>query len=71
MLKMVQRPSKQDIQRSNGVSEVASPFLGSAPDHSMSFDIKDVVDISVANVSTADVTAKESNGMPFQLNCYS
>ena len=71
MLKMVQRPSKQDLQRSNGVSEVASPFMGSAPDHSMSFDVKDVVDISVENVSTADVAAKESNGMSLQLPCLS
>ncbi|OJJ49609.1 hypothetical protein ASPZODRAFT_128095 [Penicilliopsis zonata CBS 506.65] len=62
VLKMVQRPSQQDSARSNGVSAVATPFLGSAPDHSMSFDSKDIVDISVANVTTADVTVKESNG---------
>lgn len=69
MLKMAQRASKQDLQRTNGVSDVASPFMGSAPDHSMSFDVKDVVDISVPNVSTAEVTAKESNGMSSQITC--
>ncbi|KAI9928641.1 hypothetical protein ASPWEDRAFT_36403 [Aspergillus wentii DTO 134E9] len=62
LLKMVQRASKQDPQRTNGVSDVASPFLGSAPEHSMAFDVKDIVDIAVANVSTADVTAKTANG---------
>lgn len=61
---MVQRPAKQDHQRANGVSDVVSPFLGTAPDHSMSFDVKDVVDIAVSNVSTAEVTAKAPNGMP-------
>ncbi|PWY81855.1 PAB1 binding protein [Aspergillus heteromorphus CBS 117.55] len=62
VLKMVQRPSKSEQHRSNGVSEASSPFMGSAPDHSMSFDFKDVADISVPNVSTADVTVKGSNG---------
>ncbi|KAH1503547.1 hypothetical protein KXX52_006007 [Aspergillus fumigatus] len=62
LLKMVQRPAKQDHQRTNGMSDVVSPFLGTAPDHSMSFDVKDVVDIAVSNVSTADVTAKAPNG---------
>lgn len=64
---MVQRASKQDQQGTNGVSDGASPFLGSAPSHSMSFDAKEVVDISVANVSPADVTTKPSNGMQNQL----
>lgn len=66
MLKMVQRLSKQDLQRANGVSDAASPFLGSGADHIMAFDVKDVVDISVANVSTTDVTAKAPNGMSIQ-----
>ncbi|PYH98333.1 hypothetical protein BO71DRAFT_65829 [Aspergillus ellipticus CBS 707.79] len=62
VLKMVQRPAKTEQHRSNGVSEASSPFMGSAPDHSMSFDVKDVADISVPNVSTAEVAAKGSNG---------
>lgn len=64
VLKMVRRLSQQDQSRAtNGVSEIEAPFLGSAPDHSVAFDVKDVIDVSVANVSTADVTAKGSNGM--------
>ncbi|KAL2011709.1 hypothetical protein VTN00DRAFT_4427 [Thermoascus crustaceus] len=63
ILKMVQRPSAQTEQpRTNGLSDVASPYLGSPPDHSMAFDVKEIADVSVANVSTADVTAKPQNG---------
>jgi len=62
VLKMVQR-SKPDQSRTNGVSDVAAPFLGSPPEHSMIFDAKDVLDISIADVSPADVTTKTSNGM--------
>ncbi|KAJ9358333.1 hypothetical protein DTO027B9_2524 [Paecilomyces variotii] len=62
-LKMVHRPSAQSDQtRANGLSDVASPYLGSAPDHSMSFDIKEIADLSVAEVSTANMTQKEQNG---------
>lgn len=64
---MVQRSFKHDPQRPNGVSEAAIPFLGSGADHTMAFDVKDVVDIAIPNVSTADVTAKGSNGMPIQM----
>lgn len=60
VLKMVQR---SDQQKHNGANNAAVPFLGSAPDHSMVFDTKDIVDISVADVSPADVTLKPSNGM--------
>ncbi|KAL4969015.1 putative PAB1 binding protein (Pbp1) [Aspergillus stella-maris] len=57
-LKMTQRQSKQDQQRSNGVSDAASPFLGSAPDHAMTFNLNDVVDVYVPSVTTTDVLAK-------------
>lgn len=62
LLKMVQRASPENQPKTNGVSDVTSPYIGIAPDHSMAFDIKDVADISVPNVSTAEVSAKESNG---------
>lgn len=63
VLKMV----RSEQPKQNGANNAASPFLGSAPDHSMVFDAKDIVDISVANVSPADVTTKPSNGMPFYI----
>lgn len=63
ILKMVQCPTQSDQAGANGLSDATSPYLGSAPDHSMSFDIKEIADVSVANVSTANVTAKEQNGV--------
>ncbi|KAK9850823.1 hypothetical protein MYU51_011389 [Penicillium brevicompactum] len=62
LLKMVQRASQEGQFRANGVSDVATPFLGSAPEHIMSFEVKDVIDISVPNVTTAEISAKEPNG---------
>lgn len=60
---MVQRASLDSQSKSNGVSDVASPYLGSMPEHSMAFDIRDVTDIAVPNVSPAEVSVKEANGM--------
>lgn len=59
---MVQRVSQDNQPKTNGVSDMSSPYLGVAPEHSMVFDIKDVADIAVPNVSPAEVSAKESNG---------
>lgn len=59
---MVQRASQENQSKSNGVTDASTPYLGSAPEHSMAFDIKDVADIAVPNVSPAEVSAKESNG---------
>ncbi|PKY00863.1 hypothetical protein P168DRAFT_321922 [Aspergillus campestris IBT 28561] len=62
VFKMVQRLPKQEQGKTNGASEPATPFLGSAPDHSVSLDARDIVEISVPNVSTSDVTAKAPSG---------
>ncbi|KAJ5684701.1 uncharacterized protein N7477_001046 [Penicillium maclennaniae] len=62
LLKMVQRASQENQPKTNGVSDASSPYLGSGQEHSMIFDIKDVSDIAVPDVSPAEVSAKESNG---------
>lgn len=59
MMKMTQRATSPDQIRANGTNEI---YLGLAPDHSMVFDVKDIADVAVANVSTAEVIAKEHNG---------
>lgn len=59
---MVQRAPQDGQPKANGVSDVASPYLGSGPEHSMAFDIRDVADIAVPNVSPAEVSVKEANG---------
>lgn len=62
LLKMVQRVSQENLPNSNGASNGTSSYLGAAPEHSMAFDVKDIADIAVPNVSPAEVSAKESNG---------
>jgi hypothetical protein len=62
LLKMVQRISQENQGKTNGVSDTTTPYVGSAPEHGMAFDIKDVADIFVPKVVPAEVTVKESNG---------
>ncbi|KAJ5281830.1 hypothetical protein N7478_007202 [Penicillium angulare] len=59
-LKMVQRAPEEN--KTNGVNDATTPYLGAGIDHAMSFDIKDIADISVPNVVPAEVSVKESNG---------
>lgn len=74
---MVQR-ADDNQSKTNGASDVASPYLGTGIDHAMSFDIRDVADISVPNVVPAEVSVKESNGKKYDslvrngimLTCY-
>ncbi|KAJ6150898.1 hypothetical protein N7470_007492 [Penicillium chermesinum] len=61
-LKMVQNASQESEPKANGVSEIRSPYLGSGLEHVMTFNMKDVANISVPNVVPAEVSAKESNG---------
>lgn len=59
---MVQRASQDGQSKVNGVSDAASPYIGSGPEHSMAFDIRDVAHIAIPNVSPAEVSVKEANG---------
>lgn len=68
---MVQRASQDAQSKANGVSDAASPYLGSGPEHSMAFDIRDVADIAVPNVSPAEMSAKEANGRNSPFMCKS
>lgn len=52
MLKMTRNVTVPQNQAANRLSDVASPFLGNAPDHAMSFDFQDVVDVNVPNVTS-------------------
>lgn len=62
LLKMARRTSQEGQPRANGSSDTVTPYLGSTPEHIISFEIKDVADIAVPNVTTAEVSAKEPNG---------
>lgn len=67
---MVQRVNTQQDTRANGLSDTSTPYLGSAPDHSMTFDLKDIADVVVANVTTSEVMVKESNGKQQWTFCF-
>lgn len=64
MLKMTHRSPSQTEQTAstNGLSDRNSPFLGSAPDHQMIFDVQEVVDVAVAELSATGMAVKEQNG---------
>lgn len=61
LLKMVQRVASQE-PRANGLSDTTTPFIGSGADHSIAFNIEEIDDIIVNNVTTSEIVAKESNG---------
>lgn len=63
-LKMVQRLSSSSPQpQTNGLSDVSVPFLGSPPEYSMIFDVKEVADLTVANVPNSGLVSKEASSM--------
>jgi Ataxin 2 SM domain len=62
LLKMVQRAASQLESHANGLSDVTTPFIGSGADHSMKFNVEEIDDIIVNNVTTTEVAVKESNG---------
>lgn len=63
---MVQRVATQTEPRANGLSDTATPFIGSTADHSMTFKVEEVDDIIVNNVTTSEVVAKEANGKNYK-----
>ncbi|ODH38195.1 hypothetical protein ACO22_02526 [Paracoccidioides brasiliensis] len=65
-LKMTQRCSspQPDRSRSNALSDHASPYMGSGVDYQMVFNVQDIVDVGVENVTTSGIAAKEQNGTP-------
>lgn len=54
-------PSSSDDTNGNGVVD-HSPFLGSAPDHAMEFEMKDVLEVVAKDVTTQEFASKSQNG---------
>lgn len=63
LLKMVQRVTQLE-PRADALSDVTSPFVGTAPDYSMRFKLDEIADILVNSVSTSEVVVKENHGKP-------
>jgi hypothetical protein len=62
-LKMVKRTRLASQQQTNGNTELSDEYIGEGDDHIMHFDVQDTVDLSVANVVTANAHAAQ-NGKP-------
>lgn len=61
LLKMVQKHRSVDKSEANGNPEVHGDFTGSGEDYAMSFDMNDVLHLSVDGVSF-EVREKSQNG---------
>jgi hypothetical protein len=64
ILKMVQKTHSEEAQ-ANGVAEHDTIFVGSGKDHTIAFDVKDVVELSVENVTSTETSSKNQNGKIF------
>ena len=62
LLKMVQQVSGPKTE-TNGVHEVSADYVGIGEDHAMSFDTKEVIELSVEGVSFGGLDRKQ-NGKP-------
>ena len=68
LLKMVQQVRSGNKSEVNGNQETLGEYIGLGDDHSMSFDIKEVADLAVDNV-TLDHREKAQNGkFPLPVN---
>ena len=61
LLKMVQQVRSGNKSEVNGTQETFGEYIGVGEEHSMSFDIKEVADLAVDNV-TFDHRDKTQNG---------
>jgi len=71
VLKMARKLSTNVNHKSNGaVEEPTEEYTGYGTDHVMTFDIKDVIDLAVTEVSLDSAVSKVTNGMsrPFDNN---
>ena len=60
-LKMVQQHSQTELQ-ANGFMSSTQPFIGAGADHAMTFDVRDVADWLIPELSFTD-SKKTPNGM--------
>ncbi len=66
MFKMVRQLSSHIKDGANGANEAASDYVGTGSDHMMVFGMGDIIDITIANVSTtcSSATQNGNKGSP-------
>lgn len=60
---MTKKVIANPIIQPNGISSAEAAFTGSSPDHSMSFDVKDMADMTIPEFSLPEIS-RQTNGMP-------
>ena len=65
MFKMVRQISNQTKDGVNGASEPSSDYIGTGPDHTMVFGMGDIIDITIANVSTIAISGNQNGNSKF------
>jgi hypothetical protein len=70
-LKMTRRTHSAGEAQTNGVAEHDSPFVGSGPDFAMTFNVRDVADVNISELSIPDAiksqNGKHSHNFPLRL----
>ncbi|KAI5284061.1 hypothetical protein KEM54_001617, partial [Ascosphaera aggregata] len=65
MLKLTRNAAPDSLQAtSDRLSDVKSPFLGNAPDHAMTFDFLDIVDLYIPNVTSVPANPRKAKKAP-------
>jgi len=71
MFKMVRQISSQNMDGANGANEVSSDYIGTGPDHTMVFGMGDIIDITIANVSTITSSGNQNGNSISSMVWYS
>ena len=67
-LKMTKKQHSSQVGQANGVAAGEAALVGTGPEHTMSFDSKDVTEISILELMPAEVAKLPNGMMPFALN---
>lgn len=60
-LKMTKKVIASPITQHNGISSTEAAFAGASPDHAMSFDLKDMADMTIPEFSLPE-PSRQTNG---------
>ncbi|KAI9850032.1 MAG: hypothetical protein M1838_006172 [Thelocarpon superellum] len=63
VLRMTQQTKQKSVHQANGVDDSAPDYIGSGPEHIMSFETKDVIDVAVNGVAFTDAPSRGQNGV--------
>lgn len=59
---MVKQTAFGSDRQVNGVERATAGYVGSGPEYSMRFDMKDVADLAIGGITFGDSSSKTQNG---------